>query len=64
MVKLDANFPRNSHVDVILSKATQRLSFLKQLRRAGVSPIQLLHFYTAVIRPVLEYAVWFWRFLL
>jgi len=33
------------------------------LKRAGVPPQQLLHFYTAVIRPVLEYAspVWHYR---
>ena len=45
-------------------KATQRLYFLKQLRRAGIPQAQLLHFYTAVIRPVLEYAAPVWNHLL
>ena len=53
-----------SHVEAITSKATQRLYFLKQLRRAGVPQAQLLHFYTAVIRPVLEYAAPVWNHLL
>ena len=48
----------------IVSKASQRLYFLKQLKRAGVSHAQLLHFYILVIRPVLEYAVPVWHHLL
>jgi len=31
-------------------------------RTAGVPPLQLLHFYTAVIRPVLEYASPVWHY--
>jgi len=38
--------------------------FLKQLRRAGVLPAQLLYFYTGVIRPVLQYAAPVWNHLL
>jgi len=53
-----------SHVEAITSKATQRLYFLKQLRRAGVPKDQLLHFYTGVIRPALEYAASVWNHLL
>jgi len=43
---------------------SKRLYFLKQLRRAGVPPQQLLpvHFYTAVIRPVLENASPVWHY--
>ena len=63
-VTLDTNFSWDTHVDAILTKATQRLYFLKQLRRAGVSPAQLLHFCMAVIRPVLEYAAPVWHHLL
>jgi len=37
---------------------------LKQLKRAGVPQNQLLHFYTAVIRPVLEYAAPVWHHLI
>ena len=37
---------------------------LKQLKRGGVPCKQLLHFYTAVIRPVLEYAAPAWHHLI
>ena len=36
-------------------------AFLKQLKRAGVPYAQLLHYYLAVIRPVLEYAAPVWH---
>ena len=42
-------------------KASKRLYLLKQLKRARVPYKQLLHFYTAVIRPVLEYAAPTWH---
>jgi len=41
--------------------STKRLYYLKQLKRAGVPHAQLLHFYLAVIRPVLEYAAPVWH---
>ena len=63
-VFLDANFSWTTHVDTIVSKASSRLYFLKQLKRAGVPHIQLLHFYLAVIRPLLEYAAPLWHHLL
>ena len=56
-VHTDSNLSWHTHVDTIVSKATQWLYFLKQLKRAGVPRAQLLHFYISVIRPVLEYAV-------
>ena len=52
------------HINSITSKASKRLYFLKQLKRAGVPQNQLLHFYTAVIRPVLEYAAPVWHHLI
>ena len=45
-------------------KATQRLYFLKQLKRAGLPSNQLFHYYIAVIRPVLEYCVPVWHYAL
>ena len=36
--------------------------FLKQLKRAGVPTDQLVHFYVAVIRPVLEYFTPVWHY--
>ena len=63
-INLDADFSWKSHAEAITSKATQRLYFLKQLRCVGVPQDQLLHFYTVVIRPVLEYAAPVWNHLL
>jgi len=42
---LDADFSWYSHVEAVTSKATKRLYFLKQLKRAGVPHAQLLHCY-------------------
>jgi len=44
------------------AKANKCLYFLKQLKRAGVPTDQLLHFYVAVIRPVLEYCTPVWHY--
>ena len=60
-VHTDSNLSWHTHVEAVVSKAAQRLYFLKQLKRAGVSRAQLLHFYISVIRPVLEYAVPVWH---
>ena len=59
--ELDVNC---TFVEAITSKATQRLYFLKQLKRAGVPHTQLLDFYITVIRPVLDYAVPVWHHLI
>jgi len=59
---LDASLSWTTHINTVVSKASKRLYFLKQLKRAGVPRYQLLHFYTAVIRPVLEYASPVWRY--
>ena len=53
-----------TNIEAIMSKATQRLHFLKQLSHAAVPQTQLLHFYTGVIRPVLEYATPVWNHLI
>jgi len=58
---LDASLSWTTHINTIVSKASKRLYYLKQLKRAGVPPHQLLHFYTTVIRPVLEYASPVWH---
>lgn len=44
-----------------MSNAASRIHFLKQLKRASVPIGDLLHFYTAVVRPVLEYACPAWH---
>jgi len=52
----------STHVENITKKATSRLCFLKQLKRAGVSEKHLLHFHTTVIRPILEYCAPVWHY--
>jgi len=49
------------HINVISSKAGSRLYFLKLLKRAGAGTGDLLGFYNAIIRPVLEYASPVWH---
>ena len=51
----------DDHVNAITSKAAKRLWFLKKLKRAGVSREDLLNFFQAVVRPILEYACQAWH---
>jgi len=53
-LNFDASLSWSVHIIVIVAKASKQLYFLKQLKRAGVPPQQLLHFYATVIRPVLK----------
>jgi len=48
----------------MIKKATCRLYFLKQLKTAGLSSNQLIHYYTVVIRSVLECCVPVWHYAL
>ena len=45
----------NSHVKNICKKVSTRLYFLRQLKRAKVSPKDLVLFYITCIRPVVKY---------
>jgi hypothetical protein len=60
-VHVESNLKWNTHVNYICAKASSRLYFLKQLRKCCTSIGDMLHFYTAVIRPVLEYACPVWH---
>ena len=51
----------HSHVEYICAKASKRLHFLKLLKRASLSPDDLLYFYKSIIRPVVEYASAVWN---
>ena len=51
----------SEHISAICSKAAQRLHFLKQLKRAAMSSTDLVYYYQAVIRPVVEYACVVWH---
>ena len=43
---LDASLSWTTHINTIISKASKRLYFLKQLKRAGVPPHQLYSIFT------------------
>lgn len=60
-VHITDNLHWDCHVDAICSKAASRLYFLKQLKRSGLSPRDLLYFYTTTTRPILEYACSVWH---
>jgi len=51
----------SDHIESITSKAINRRWFMKKLKRAGVSQKDLVYYYKAVVRPVLEYASPVWH---
>ena len=61
-INFEANLSWSLHINTIAAKASKRLYFLKQLKRAGLPTDQLLHFYVAVIRPVVEYCAPVWHY--
>ena len=63
-IRVSSDLKWADHVDAIVSNAASsasRIHFLKQLKWASVPIRDLLHFYTAVVRPVLEYACLAWH---
>ena len=60
-VVIEHNLKWNAHVDLICTKASIRLHFLKVLKRSSLSREDLLYFYSSVIRRVLEYACPAWH---
>ena len=59
-VHINQSLKWDDHVSAICNKAASRY-FLKQLKRSSVDPDDLYHFYTTVIRPILEYACPVWH---
>jgi hypothetical protein len=53
---LTNNLSWDIHVDKILKKANSRIYALHLLKKAGLSPLNIVHIYCAVIRSQLEYA--------
>ena len=51
----------NEHVTNICAKASKRIHYLTQLKRAGVSQSDLIQIYKSVVRPVMEYASIVWH---
>jgi len=61
-LQIDSSLSWANHTTVIIQKASRRLYFLKQLKRAELATHHLLDFYIAVIRPVLEYCAPVWHY--
>ena len=55
-VTISNNFTWNEHINEIIKKASKRLYFLSQLKRARVAKQDLVLFYTSCIRSILTYA--------
>lgn len=51
----------DSHVSMIVSKASQRLHYLRILRRSGYSDKDLIQIYISRIRSILDYACQVWH---
>jgi len=51
----------SNHIESVMSKANKHLWFLKKLKQAGVSQQDVVYYYEAVVRPVLEYASLVWH---
>jgi len=58
---LNLNLSWKKHIEYVTTKAARRLYFLKVLKRSGLPHEHLLHYYTAVIRPVLESSSCAWH---
>ena len=55
------NLSWETHVTNITNKASHRLFMLRLLKRAQVDMDKLLHIYTMVIKPIVEYACQVWH---
>jgi len=60
-IHITSDLKWNTHIGKICAKASTRLYFLKQLKRAGLAADQLRHFYLSAIRPILEYCSVVWH---
>ena len=50
----------NLNISLIISKSHQRIYFLRQLRKFGVSQAGMTHFYRAAIESVLTFSLLVW----
>jgi hypothetical protein len=60
-VWVSENLTWDYHVNKLTSRMSQRMYFLKQLRRSGAHTEDLLTYYKAVIRSIAEYACQVWH---
>ena len=47
----------NAHIEGVIKKASKRLYFLVQLKRARVPPNHMMLFFTACIKSIIDYAI-------
>jgi hypothetical protein len=59
-VTISSDLKWELHVSNVYAKASSRIHYLRQLKRAGLSQKQLLHVYLTLIRPITEYACQVW----
>ena len=52
---ISSNLKWTNHINEVIKKANKRLYFIILLKRAKVSPKDIVNFYCTVIRPILEY---------
>ena len=60
-VIVSADLTWQAHADHLTARGSQRLYLLRILRRAGVSPSDVVATCRAIIRPTLEYACQAWH---
>ena len=56
-LNISSDLTWNIHINEILKKASKRLCFLVQLKRAEVTRTDLGLFYSSCIRSIIDYAV-------
>ena len=60
-VIINSTLTWQDHVDYISSKVGKRLYFIRMLKRAGVSPTDIVAVYVSLVRSVLEYGCEVWH---
>ena len=60
-LKIQSDLGWGSHIKHVVSKAQRRIYSLVMLRRANVSPKDLVVIFCSKIRPVIEYAAQIWH---
>ena len=57
---ISEDFSWNSNADSIIGRAQQRLFFLRQLKKFGLSKTVLLQFYRCVVESILSFSICVW----
>ena len=60
-VMLSNDLKWQEHVDYVCAKGSQRLYFVRMLKRARVGPKDIVRIYVSLVRSVLEYACQVWH---